>query len=168
MTTASEFADDDEDARDADAALAAHRARRDGELQVLRLVWEATPGPLRGALRAALRALHEAQKVVSGLSGHALKARPLVTNRELAAALAGGPADGRGAVYAALAELPEDAEAEPAELLCAIACWERGEGYLPAFPLTSAHPRWPDETDRAITLAALRDAGVNLDSTDDD
>ena len=156
------------DDRSDEYAFLCKAAARDAELAALRAVWEATPVGQREPLRAALRALHEVQKLVGNLSGYGLRARPLLTHRELAEGVAAHDQGGeRAAMYDALAELPADVEVSPAELLCAIECWQRGEAYLPHL-LPAAHPDWPDLTERAFTLAGLRDAGVDPGPPEED
>lgn len=147
-----------DDRPDPNAAYLNHVAKRDAELRALRAIWDATPVERQEPLKSALLAFHHAGKLASALTAHVLGARPVLqTSVEMARGLTRyGTGGDRAALWAELAALPADITVCPGEFLCAIACWQSGEAYLPAL-LLKDHPRWPDETERIFAQAHVRE-----------
>lgn len=130
---------------------ARYQASRDGELRVLRAIWESVPSARREPLKVVLRQLEQLARDLTALSRCLWAAPNIATDTRLTQEISeeAEPASMRP-LYRLVAQSP-GIFCDPGELLCAIACWEAGEEYLPASPV-DRHPRWqvPSRRDRLI------------------
>lgn len=114
-------------------------ATRDAELMLFRKIWEACKPSEKNTLKSLLHTLEVTQHQIGKATQWRLLCPNLCTNK--------------------FDECPEEVIEEsdlnrelsqskelfivPAEYLCAIACWEASEEYIPNHPRLSNHPRWP-------------------------
>lgn len=124
--------------------------RRDEHLQVFRAVWDGLRLADQQEFKSLLHTLYLLHERFGALTRHQLSLPNIAMTdfsdwpEEAMAGTTLGPIMKQlGPVYIV-----------EAEYLCAIACWEAGEEYVPSEPTLDSHPRWPyrsrfDTTDPA-------------------
>jgi hypothetical protein len=125
-------------------------AARDAQILLFRRLWERLRPAARNEFKCALYTLAGVADTLSRLSRHLLAAPNVslgVGEDWPEEAFAADP-------LAREARRAGESFVTPGEYLCAIACWEAGEVYVPTDLLIWDHPRWPlvnpwDTTDAA-------------------
>ena len=113
-------------------------AKRDRDLYLFRCVWEGLDEGKRGRLKACLFVADRVQEELEQVTGGLVALQNPFLNTQLAHDIGDEVND---PLYAEVGR-HRRAWISGVEYLCAIACWEAGEEYVPADPPWK-HERWP-------------------------
>lgn len=121
-------------------------SRNDRRMATFRTIWEGMSNEQRHSLSLSLVALDQIQEDVLSVTDGLLCVGNISTDtvgayeRFRILQDEGEPVSDAQRI---VARLRRNLYLSPCEMLCAMACWEKGESYLP-FPSLHEHPYWPE------------------------